>query len=104
MGRMSEVVKLVAITVTEDELHVKHKTPTERTVFGEELAVYSSTFWSAAAAGLKPAKMFEIWRREYDGEERLIHDGVTYRVMRTEVSQKNPERLRLTCERVTGNG
>ncbi len=76
-------------------------TPLQRTIFAEEVAVYGTTYYNAARTGIRPSKMFDIWRREYSDEEKLIHGGVSYRVIRTEA--RGGEELRLTCERVAAD-
>ena len=101
--RQDKVIYLIGVTVAGDDIKNQIKTPTEHKVYAEELAVYSSEFYNAAVAGLKPAKTFEIYTREYSGEAKLKHNGITYKIIRTSLG-KTPEKTRLTCERVTGNG
>ncbi len=102
MSRMADVIVLIGSSArTEDEIGNQGETPVEREVLGEEIVVYGTTFYNAAQAGIRPAKMFDLWRREYDGEDRLRHDGVIYRVVRTEA---RGEKVRLTCERVGADG
>ncbi len=76
---------------------------TEHIVFAEELAVFSSEFYNAAVTGLRPEKLFEIYTREYGGEAKLKHNGITYRIIRNSFG-KTPEKTRLTCERVVADG
>jgi len=95
------VIYLLSVTVTEDEIGNQVETVTERMVFANELAVTSEEFYNAAATGLRPAKRFEIHSFEYQGEDRLKHEGVVYRIIRTE---KRGEKIRLTCERVAADG
>lgn len=100
--RYDQVIHLMSIVVEEDEIGNQiGETVTERMVFANELSVSSQEFYNAAAAGLRPTKRFEIYSFEYQGEERLKHDGVIYRVIRTE---KRGEKIRITCERVTADG
>lgn len=99
--RHDQVIYLLSVTVTEDEIGNQVETVTERMVFANELAVTSEEFYNAAATGLRPAKRFEIYSFEYQGEDRLKHDGVVYRIIRTE---KRGEKIRLTCERVAADG
>ena len=99
--RHDQVIYLLSVTVTEDEIGNQVETVTERMVFANELAVTSEEFYNAAATGLRPAKRFEVYSFEYQGEDRLKHDGVVYRIIRTE---KRGEKIRLTCERVAADG
>ena len=99
MGRMAVALMLVKPTSgVIDAVGNQGGAPIEHPVFGEEVAVYGTTYYNAAVAGLRPSKMFDIWRREYGDEPKLEHEGTTYRIIRTEVF--GAEKLRLTCERV----
>jgi len=98
--RYDQVIYLMSVTVTEDEIGNQIKTMTERMVFANELSVSSQEFYNAAVTGLRPTKRFEIHSFEYQGEDRLKHDGVMYRIIRTE---KRGEKTRITCERVAAD-
>lgn len=99
--RFKDVIYLISVTVTEDEIGNQIETPTERMVYANEISVSSQEFYNAAVTGLRPTKRFEIYSFEYQGEERLKHDGVMYRIIRTE---KRGEKTRITCERVAADG
>ncbi len=99
--RFKDVIYLISVTVIEDEIGNQIETPTERMVYANEFSVSSSEYYNAALTGLRPAKQFEIYSFEYQGEERLKHDGVMYRIIRTE---KRGEKTRITCERVAADG
>ncbi len=99
--RHNDIINLLTVTTTTDELGNQIETETPREVFANELGVTSSEFYDAAAQGLKPEKRFEIYSFEYQDETKLTHEGTEYRIIRT---QKNGEKLRLTCEKVIGDG
>ena len=100
--RHDQVIYLMSVTVEGDEIGNQNKeTVTERMVFANELSVSSEEFYNAAATGLRPTKRFEIYSFEYQGEDRLKHDGVVYRIIRVE---KRGEKTRITCERVAADG
>lgn len=99
--RHDQVIYLLSVTTTQDEIGNQIEDVVERMVFANELAVTSEEFYNAAATGLRPAKRFEIHSFEYHGEDRLKHEGVVYRIIRTE---KRGEKIRLTCERVAADG
>jgi len=101
MGRQDQVILLISVTITEDDIGNQIETPTERQVFAEELAVGSGEFYAAAVAGLRPEKRFEIYTREYQGESRLEHNSIPYRIIRTE---GRGEKIRLSCEKVGADG
>lgn len=104
MGKMDQVLVLISLTTdpnNTDELGNLIETKTERQVFAEELLVGSGEFYNAAVTGLRPEKRFEIYSREYQGEVKLRHDNITYRIIRTE---GRGEKIRLSCERVAADG
>lgn len=96
-----EVIYLVSITYTEDEIGNQIETPVERKVFANEYSVSSTEYYNAAMTGLRPAKVFEIYTFEYQGEAKLKHNGIAYNIIRTET---RGEKTRLSCERVAANG
>lgn len=102
MVRHKEVITLLAEAISKDGIGNQTKTPSEpgRTVFGEELAVFTSEFYGAAQAGMRASKRFEIYRREYDDETLLRHNGKLYNIIRTDPAGKSAEKLRLTCESI----
>lgn len=99
--RHNQVIYLQSVTVTEDEIGNQVETVTERMVFANEIAVTAEEFYNAGQAGLRPTKRFEIYAFEYQGEERLKHDGTVYRIIRTET---RGEKTRITCEKVIADG
>lgn len=103
MSRPDQVIYLIGIAITEDDIGNQVETPTERMVFAEELAVFSSEFYNAAVTGLRPEKMFEMYTQEYQGEAKLKHNNITYRIIRTSLG-KTREKTRLTCQRVAADG
>lgn len=101
--RAREIIYLLSMAVTEDDIGNQVETPTECMVFAEELAVYSSEFNNAAASGLRAEKMFEIYTGDYQDEARIKYQNTTYRIIRTSLG-KTPDKTRLTCERVVADG
>ncbi len=99
--RHNQVIYLQSVTIVEDEIGNQKEVVTERMVFANELSVSSQEFYNAAVTGLRPTKRFEIYSFEYQGEERLKHDGMVYRIIRTET---RGEKTRITCERVAADG
>lgn len=99
--RHNAVIELLAVEIVEDEIGNRIEVETPRRVFANEMSVSQAEFYSASLAGLKPAKMFEIYSFEYAGETKLKHGGVKYRITRTET---RGEKTRIICERVAGDG
>ena len=73
-----------------------------REIVGVLLSVSGTEFYQAAAAGLKPEEIVEIWEHEYRGETdlRIKYGDVwePYHVLRHYASPK-AGRLQLTCYR-----
>lgn len=99
--RFKEVIYLLSVIVGYDEIGNPVETVTERKVYANEFSVSSSEYYNAALTGLRPAKQFEIYSFEYQDEEKLKHNGITYRIVRVET---RGEKTRLTCERVAADG
>lgn len=99
--RHSEVVYLLDVTITEDELGNQIESSTERMVYANEMSVSATEFYGASATNLKVSKMFEIYSFEYQNEIQLRHDGLIYSVKRPD---KRGDKIRITCERSVGNG
>lgn len=97
--RYNSVIELIAVEVVEDEIGNQIEQEIERKVFANEMSIGQSEYYNAASAGLRPSKMFEVYTFEYQGEEALRHNGIKYRIIRTET---RGEKTRITCERVIG--
>jgi SPP1 family predicted phage head-tail adaptor len=97
-------IKLISITVTDDDIgnQVEEETATE--VWAEETGIRQSEFYAAAVAGLKPERTFVIWANEYDGQTKIEADGVKYKLIRAYNNPAKSEMMELVCERVTADG
>jgi len=99
--RHKDVIFLISVEIVEDEIGNRIPVESERLVYANEMSLSQSEFYNAAASGLRPSKMFEIYTFEYQGEDKLKHNGVTYQIMRAET---RGEKMRIVCERVVGSG
>jgi len=99
--RYKEVIWLISTEIITDEIGNQKEVETERKVFANQFEVSSYEFYDAATKGLKPEKRFEIYEFEYKGETKLKHNGTEYNIIR---AQTKGEKIRLTCEKVIGNG
>lgn len=99
--RHKDVIFLISTRIEEDEIGNQIPVESERQVFVNEMSVGQSEFYNAAAKGLRPQKMFEIYSFEYFDESKLRHNGIEYNIIRV---QGKGEKTRLTCEKVIGNG
>jgi len=93
-----EVVKLISITVTENDMGDIIETPVEREVFADKQSIRQSEFYQAAATGLRPELMFVVRSIDYNQEPKLKHGGKTYIIIRT--YDKDGELTELICQGV----
>ena len=78
----SEKIKLIAISYTENSLGDIIETETETEVFANKKSIRQSEFYQAAATGLRPEIMFEVWSEEYSSQQRVKYDNKDYTVIR----------------------
>ncbi len=97
-------IKLISITVTDDDIGNQVETETTNEVWAEETGVRRSEFYKAAVAGLKPERTFVIWANEYSGQTRIEADEIKYKLIRTYNNPSKSEMIELVCERVTADG
>lgn len=80
---MHDVIKLLSITNTVNNAGDSISVPVEREVFADCKSIRQTEFYQAAATGLKPEIMFEVWSIEYAGEKQLKYEGKVYTIVRT---------------------
>ena len=97
-------IKLVSITVTDDDIGNQVETETTNEVWAEETGIRQSEFYNAAVAGLRPEKTFIIWANEYTGQVKVECNSVKYKVIRTYINPAKSEMVELICERVIADG
>ena len=93
-----DVVKLISITVTENDMGDIIETPVERQVFADKQSIRQSEFYQAAATGLRPELMFVVRSIDYEGEPKLKYNGKEYAIIRT--YDKDGELTELICQGV----
>lgn len=98
----SEIVELISIVKTTNEIGDSIKTKTKRQVFCKEMSVGQNEFYQAQTAGFKPTLKLELYIFEYNNEQLVEYQGREYSVLRT--YKKNSERIELTCEGVVNDG
>ena len=81
-----------------NELVIENK----KEVYCDVKSISRNEFYKASTGGFKPSLIFKIHSFEYDNEEKVEFDGITYNVIRTYMV--NTEEIELTCEKVLGNG
>ena len=93
-----DVVKLISIAVTENDMGDIIETPVEREVFADKQSIRQSEFYQAAATGLRPELMFVVRSIDYEGEPKLKCNGKEYTIIRT--YDKDGELTELVCQGV----
>lgn len=93
-----DVVKLISVTTTENDMGDIIETPVERQIFADKQSVRQSEFYQAAATGLKPELMFVVRSIDYNQEPKLKHGDKTYTIIRT--YDKDGELTELVCQGV----
>ena len=97
-------IKLISITVTEDDIGNQVAAETATEVWAEETGIRQSEFYNAALAGLKPERTFIVWANEYNGQVKVERGGVKYKVIRTYINPAKSEMIELICERTAADG
>lgn len=102
--RHHEIIHLISVTFTEDELGNQIEELTEREIFANEHTVSKNDsihdYRNDAMTGLRQLRSFEIYSFEYNGEERLRHGMVTFRIVRiTPIGEK----AIIVCEKVAAD-
>ena len=90
-----DVVKLITLTITKDAIGQEVITETYTEAFAEKNGIQRTEFFTAGQTGIKPALMFKIREIDYNGEESLEFEGVTYKIYRT---YPKGEMIELYCE------
>jgi SPP1 family predicted phage head-tail adaptor len=92
-----DVLDLISVTTTEDELGGVSEIKTNRQVFANKKSIRQNEFYDAHKAGLNPRIMFEVRTAEYQGEKLLSFEGEEHNIIRT--YDKNGEITELICSR-----
>ena len=97
-----EVIKLISVTTTENDMGDIIETPVEREVFADKQSIRQSEFYQAAATGLRPELMFVVRTVDYNQESKLkwpaTDEGKEYTIIRT--YDKDGELIELICQGV----
>ena len=96
---MTDVITLVAQTITTDKYGNEVAKETERTVFCEVDSISQTEFYAAANTELNPGYKFTLFFGDYEGEEVVVFKGARYSVYRT---YRTGDNLELYAERKIG--
>jgi len=90
-----EVINLISITTTENDIGDIIDAETKRQVFADKKSVRQNEFYQAAATGLRPEIMFVVRTIDYEQEPKLEFSSKTYNIIRT--YDKDDEFTELVC-------
>lgn len=91
-----DVIDLITITTTQNNMGDNIETETSNQVFANKKSIRQSEFYQAQATGLRPEVMFEIKTINYNQETKLGYNDKTYNIIR--VYDKNGEITELICQ------
>lgn len=97
---MNEVLTLINVSYTTDEIGNDKKIISETDVFCEVTSAGRAEFFSAAQAGLRPEYKFKIWTLDYNNQTKVRYDGQEYDIYRT---FKSHDIMELYAKAVTAN-
>ena len=96
---MTDVITLVAQTISTDQYGNEVATEVETQVFCEVDSITQTEFYQAADTELNPEYKFTIFFGDYSGQPIVIYNGVRYAIYRTYRADDN---LELYVERKIG--
>ena len=96
---MTDVLTLIAQTISTDQYGNEVATEVEKTVFCEVDSITQTEFYQAANTELNPEYKFTIFFGDYDGQPLVEYNGVRYAIYRTYRADDN---LELYVERKIG--
>ena len=91
-----DVIKLVSITTSENDMGDTIEVETKREVFTDKKSIRQNEFYQAAATGLRPELMFIIRSIEYEQEPKLEYNSKMYNIIRA--YDKDSELTELVCQ------
>ena len=97
-----DVIKLISVTVTENDMGDIIEAPVEREVFADKQSIRQSEFYQAAATGLRPELMLVVRSIDYNQEPKLKHGDKEYTIIRT--YDTDGELTELVCQGVVNDG
>ena len=96
---MTDVLTLIAQTISTDQYGNEVATEVEKQVFCEVDSITQTEFYQAANTELNPEYKFTIFFGDYDGQLLVEYNGVRYAIYRTYRADDN---LELYVERKIG--
>ena len=91
----NEEVELLTEHTTKNNVGMAEKTYTSRVVFAEELPINQNEFFKCRESSIRPATCLKVPYGEYNGEELLRWNQLTYKIYRF---RKGFDSTELYCE------
>ncbi len=79
----SDVIQLVAVRYSEDDIGQRIPAETARDVFCSIASVLASEWFEAGRSGMQAALKVTVFEPDYRGEQIAVVDGVRYGIYRT---------------------
>ncbi|MDD6948829.1 MAG: hypothetical protein PUI75_07360 [Subdoligranulum sp.] len=96
----ADVMQLITVTYTDDDINQKIPAETARNVFCNVASVSASEWFEAGRAGMQAALKVTMFAPDYQGEQIAVVGGIRYGVYRTYLTKN--ETLELYLERKAG--
>lgn len=97
----SSVITLIKKEYTQDAIGQQVAVESERDIYAQVSSVSGTEWHSAGRNGIRAELRFIIFAYDYDDEEIIKYNGVTYSVYRTYMS--NTDNLELYVKKKAGN-
>jgi SPP1 family predicted phage head-tail adaptor len=91
----SDVIELISITNTTNDLGNPIESKTYREVFTERKSIGMKEFYMAQQANLKPELTFIIQEIDYQNEKKIRYNNIEYYVIR--IYNSGLDRIELVC-------
>ena len=79
----SDVIQLVAVRYSEDDIGQRIPAETARNVFCSIASVSATEWFEAGRSGMQAALKVTVFEPDYHGEQIAVVDGVRYGIYRT---------------------
>ena len=79
----NDVIKLIQVTLTLDEINQEIEEITEKTVFADRQSIPQTEFFQAGRDGIRASFRFVINTLDYSNETKVSYNNEIYHVYRT---------------------
>lgn len=84
MGTFDHEIQLIGLVngIDDDGFPITEEIPKEP-ILANKKSIRSNEYWQSQQSGVKLQVTFEVHSFEYNGEEKLLHEGKEYEIIRT---------------------